>query len=115
MVDQDQDHRRQGGEQHESNRTRRHQQQADRERTAVNVEMPERVHEILQEERRSGHEHEQRQVRVVETEGSPEQFYEQPERDQPDGAGEREHQPHRHFREKQRHHAPISARLVKPK
>ena len=44
---------------------------------AVDIEMPEREHEILQEERRAGHEHEQRQVLVVEAEGSPEQCDEQ--------------------------------------
>ena len=59
----------------------------DRERAAVDVEMAERVHEILEEERRAGHEHEQRQLRVVEAERAPEQLYEQPERDQPDRAG----------------------------
>src|SRR6478736_7048277 len=46
--------------------------------------------------------HEQRHVRIVEAEGSTKQLYEEPERDQPDGAREREHQPQRHFCEKQR-------------
>ena len=42
-------------------------------------------------------------LRVAEAEGAPEQFYEQSERDQPHGAGQREHQPHRHLGEEQRH------------
>ena len=70
---------------------------------AVDVEMPERVHEVFEEERRAGHEHEQRQVVfAVEAEGAPKQHDEQAKRDQPDTAGEREHQPYRHLCEEQR-------------
>src|SRR5260370_16635530 len=102
VVDQNDDHRPERRRYHERNRPRRHQQEAYRERTAVDIEVPKRMHEILQEERRAGHEYEQRHVRLVEAEGSPEQFNEKAERDQPDAAGKREYQPHRHFREKQR-------------
>ena len=86
VMDQDQDRRRQCGEHDKYDGARRHQQQANREQAAVNVEMPERIHEVLQEERRAGHEHEQRQVLVVETEGSPEQCGEERSRDEPDAA-----------------------------
>src|SRR6202035_3298396 len=103
VMDQDQNHRQKRGKKNKRNRPRRYQQQAQRERTAVDVEMSERMHEILQEEGRTRHEYEQRQLRIVETEGAPEQFYEQPERDEPDDAGKREHQPHRNFREQQPH------------
>ncbi len=57
--------------------------------------MPQRMHEILQEEWRARHEHEQRHVPVIEAEGAPEQLKEQAERDQPGRAAEREHQPDR--------------------
>jgi hypothetical protein len=65
--------------------------------------MSERVHEVLQKERRAGHEHEQRQMRIVETEGLAEQLDEERQRDEPDGAAEREHQPHRYFRTEKRY------------
>ena len=78
--------------------------------------MPERVHEIFKKERRAGHEHEQRHVRVVEAEGSPEQFNEKPERDQPRRrrASANTSQTGT-FEENSDTIAPISARLVKPK
>jgi hypothetical protein len=103
VMDQDQDHRKQRRAQHERNRTRRHQQQQDRQRAAIDVEMAERVHEILQEEWRPRHQYEQRQLPLVKAEGPPEQCYEKRERHQPGDAGEREHQPNRHFRGEQRH------------
>ena len=102
VVDQNQDHRGNRGRYHESNGTRRHQQQTDRERTAVDIEVPQRMHEIFQKERRAGHEHEKRHVRIVETEGAAKQLNEQTERDKPDAAAEREYQPHRHLGKKQR-------------
>ena len=78
-------------------RTRRQQQQADRERTAIDVEMAERVHEVLEKERRTRGEYQQRHVLVIEAEGSPEQLNEQAKRDQPHHAAEREYQPYRHL------------------
>jgi hypothetical protein len=104
VVDQNQHHRSKGCEQHENNRARRQQQQADCKPTAVDVEMAQRMHEILQKERRAGHEHQQRHVRIVEAKCSTKQLYKEPERDQPDGAAQRKHQPYRHFCEKQRYH-----------
>jgi hypothetical protein len=73
------------------------------------------MHEVFQKERRAGHEHEQRHMLIVKAEGSPEQLDEETERDKPDGATEREYQPHRHLRKNSDTNAPISARLVKPK
>jgi len=72
LVDQDQDHRRRRGSHHEQNRARGNEKQDDGQRTAIDVEVSERVHEILEEERRAGHEHEQRQLPVVKAEGPPE-------------------------------------------
>ena len=90
-------------------------ERAGTERTAVDIEVPQRMHEIFQEERRAGHEHQQRHVRFVETEGSAKQRDKETERDQPDTAGEREDQPHRHLCKNSDTTAPINARLVKPK
>src|SRR5450631_3928951 len=75
--------------------------------------MPERMHEILQKKWRAGHEYQQRHVRLVEPEGSPEQLDEKAERDQPDTAAQREYQPHRHFCEKQRNDRPDQRALGK--
>jgi len=51
VMDQNQDHRSYSGDQHEQDRAGRNEQQTHREGTAVNIEMPERMHEILQKER----------------------------------------------------------------
>jgi hypothetical protein len=72
--------------------------------TTEDIKMPERMHEVLQKERRARHEYEQRHVRPVEAKGATEQFDEKSCGDQPDRATEREHQPHRHFPGKQRDH-----------
>ena len=102
VVDQNEHDREHCREHHIGNRACRNQQQADREQASVDVEMPERVHEILQEERRARHEHEQWQMLFVKTERPPEELDEQPCRHQPHRARQREHQPHRHLGRKQR-------------
>src|SRR6185503_1473268 len=68
----------------------------------INVEMPEREHEVLEEERRARHEQEQRQVLLLEAERSLKQPDKQAERDQPHRARQREYQPYRNLRSEQR-------------
>ena len=58
VMNQDQHHRRKRCPQHEGDGARRRQQQADRNRAAVDVEMPQRMQEILEKERRTRHQHE---------------------------------------------------------
>ena len=72
MVDQNEDHREQRRKPHVENRARRNQQQTDREQASIDVEMPERMHEILGEKRRAGHEDEQRQMLIVKPERAAE-------------------------------------------
>ena len=97
MVNHNKYDRKRRSQQHVDDGTRRNQQQADRKRAAIDVEMAERVHKILQEKRRARHEHEQRQMFLGEAKRFPKEFYKKPERDQPDRTVEREHQPDRHF------------------
>src|SRR5215467_1121384 len=104
MVDQDKDDGEQRREQHKNDETRLHQQQEDRKQTAIDVEMAERMHEILEEERRARDEDQQRQMLFIETEGSLKEPDEQAKRNEPCDAGEREHQPDRHLRREQRNH-----------
>jgi hypothetical protein len=75
-----QDHGCKSGGYHRTDRTRRHQQESNGERTSIDVEMSERMHEILHKERRAGHEHPQRQVLVIKAEGFPKQLDEESER-----------------------------------
>ena len=50
MVDQDEEGREQRRQQHIGDRSRRDQQQDDRERAAIDVEMAKRMHKVFQEE-----------------------------------------------------------------
>jgi hypothetical protein len=86
VVDQNEDHRTEGGRYYKGDGARRHQQKTNRKRAAVDIEVPQRMHEVFQKERRAGHEHQQRHLRLVETEGSAKQRDEQTERHQPDPA-----------------------------
>jgi hypothetical protein len=104
VVNQDQHDRKQGGEQNKPDRSRRQQQENDRKQAAIDVEMAERVHEILEEKRRGHHEHEQRQLFFVEDESTFKQVNEQAQRDEPYRTRQREHQPNRHLGRKQRDH-----------
>ncbi|MEY9453734.1 G3E family GTPase [Bradyrhizobium ottawaense] len=102
VVDQHENDREQRSQSHEQQRPRRHQQQNERQRTAIDVEMAERVHEVLEEERRARNEDEQRQRFRGEAKALLKQPCVQGQRHQPRHPADREHRPDRHLVREQR-------------
>ena len=72
VVDQDQDDRKERRQQYKADRLGRDQQKDDRKQAAVDIEMPQRVHEVLEEERRARGEDKQRHMGIVKAERAPE-------------------------------------------
>src|SRR5262245_64815174 len=80
-----------GGDQERIERSHRNEQRDERPEAAVNIEMAERDREILEKERRTDHEDEQRKILRLESKHLAEDSNEQNKRDNPNRDRSEEH------------------------